>query len=112
MQHITHTSGQANSLVTSDVINQVLQHIDKSVSVHIVWDIPGMAGGETTILHPVAEHDASSRRFAIADAGDVESSFSICYGTPELTIEENDSPGCHSVGLLADAMECWLICEF
>lgn len=44
MQHITHTSGQANSLVTSDVINQVLQHIDKSVSVHIVWDIPGMAG--------------------------------------------------------------------
>lgn len=108
MQHMTN----ATERTANELVSRISQHIDTAKRVHIIWDIHGIISGETTILHPVTEIDADSRRLGIVDASDIESTFSVCYGVPELMIEEDKQPGCYSISFVNDTIECWFICEF
>ncbi len=52
MQQTTNTPKKEDKLATGEVITQIAQYIDGAASVHIIWDVPGIANGETTIRAP------------------------------------------------------------
>lgn len=111
MQQTTNTPKKEDKLATGEVITQIAQYIDGAASVHIIWDVLGIANGETTIERPVTDHDMEACRLEIADSGDIETAFALCYNQPDLSISESEQTGSHSVCLLGTGLECWLICE-
>lgn len=111
MQQTTNTPKNKGKLATEETIAQVAKYIDEAVSVHIIWDVPGIASGETTIERPVTDHDMGMHRLEIADSSDIETAFALCYDQPDLAISESEQAGGHSVCLLGTSLECWLICE-